>query len=52
MQYAYWDKDKYVHMDEDGAILNEIPTVTELCHLYSRTGKIRLMIFMLRVRMI
>ena len=25
MQYAYWDDKKYVHMDEDGAILNEIP---------------------------
>jgi len=25
MEYAYWDKDKYVHMDENGNILNEIP---------------------------
>jgi hypothetical protein len=25
MQYAYWDADKYVHMDEDGIALNEIP---------------------------
>tara|TARA_R100000808_G_scaffold24614_1_gene57185 strand:- start:1988 stop:3286 length:1299 start_codon:yes stop_codon:yes gene_type:complete len=25
MQYAYWDAEKYVHMDEDGVILNEIP---------------------------
>tara|TARA_Y100000034_G_scaffold1495_1_gene1885 strand:+ start:1421 stop:2725 length:1305 start_codon:yes stop_codon:yes gene_type:complete len=25
MEYAYWDAEKYVHMDEDGAILNEIP---------------------------
>ena len=25
MQYAYWDAEKYVHMDEDGIIINEIP---------------------------
>ena len=25
LQYAYWDAEKYVHMDEDGNILNEIP---------------------------
>jgi len=25
MQYAYWDAEKYVHMDENGNILNEIP---------------------------
>ena len=25
LQYAYWDAEKYVHMDEDGLILNEIP---------------------------
>ncbi len=25
LQYAYWDAEKYVHMDEDGVILNEIP---------------------------
>ncbi len=25
LQYAYWDAEKYVHMDEDMTILNEIP---------------------------
>ena len=25
LEYAYWDAEKYVHMDEDGTILNEIP---------------------------
>tara|TARA_Y100001963_G_scaffold158863_1_gene260101 strand:- start:881 stop:2182 length:1302 start_codon:yes stop_codon:yes gene_type:complete len=25
LEYAYWDAKKYVHMDEDGVILNEIP---------------------------
>ena len=25
LQYAYWDAEKYVHMDEDGNVLNEIP---------------------------
>ena len=25
LEYAYWDAKKYVHMDEDGLILNEIP---------------------------
>ena len=25
LEYAYWDAEKYVHMDEDGNILNEIP---------------------------
>ena len=25
LQYAYWDAEKYVHMDEDGAIMAEIP---------------------------
>jgi len=25
LQYAYWDKEKYVHMDEDGNIIAEIP---------------------------
>ena len=25
LQYAYWDAQKYVHMDEDGAIMAEIP---------------------------
>ena len=25
LQYAYWDAEKYIHMDEDGTILNEIP---------------------------
>ena len=25
LHYAYWDAEKYVHMDEDGAVLNEIP---------------------------
>jgi hypothetical protein len=25
LHYAYWDAEKYVHMDEDGNILNEIP---------------------------
>tara|TARA_Y100001963_G_scaffold135908_1_gene197971 strand:- start:4255 stop:5553 length:1299 start_codon:yes stop_codon:yes gene_type:complete len=25
LQYAYWDAEKYVHMDEDGAVIDEIP---------------------------
>tara|TARA_R100000808_G_scaffold8015_2_gene22925 strand:- start:1131 stop:2429 length:1299 start_codon:yes stop_codon:yes gene_type:complete len=25
LQYAYWDAEKYVQMDEDGNVLNEIP---------------------------
>ena len=25
MQYAYWDAEKYVHMNEEGVIINEIP---------------------------
>ena len=25
LQYAYWDKEKYVLMDEDGVVLDEIP---------------------------
>tara|TARA_Y100000310_G_scaffold210470_1_gene211100 strand:+ start:1421 stop:2719 length:1299 start_codon:yes stop_codon:yes gene_type:complete len=25
LQYAYWDKEKYVHMDEDGTVMAEIP---------------------------
>tara|TARA_R100000808_G_C2152587_1_gene162137 strand:- start:2681 stop:3979 length:1299 start_codon:yes stop_codon:yes gene_type:complete len=25
MEYAYWDAEKYVHMDEDGNVINEIP---------------------------
>ena len=25
LHYAYWDAEKYIHMDEDGVILNEIP---------------------------
>ena len=25
LQYAYWDAERYVHMDEDGNVLNEIP---------------------------
>ena len=25
LQYAYWDADKYVHMDENGTIMAEIP---------------------------
>ncbi len=24
LQYAYWDKEKYMHLDEDGNVLNEI----------------------------
>ena len=25
MEYVYWDAEKYVHMDEDGNVINEIP---------------------------
>ena len=25
MEYAYWDSQKYMHLDEDGNVLNEIP---------------------------
>ena len=25
LQYAYWDADKYIHMDQDGNIMREIP---------------------------
>ena len=25
MEYAYWDAEKYVHMDENGSIIDEIP---------------------------